>query len=218
MFYFLISTCLLQENFETRKKEYINGIQSLIYNVKDIPNKKIIIIENSGDYKTSFLDYFNSYGCEVFYTNTNTDYSLEICNREYKNKGCNELMAIFNCIRHYNISDDDFIVKFTGRYLLMENSPFIQCLKIADFLNKYDVIIRYGGFNDNTRHYTKVKDCVTGLIGMRCKYIKSIPIPTNNDCIEWHWAEATFPISDDRILFFVNIMGLHMISSGGYII
>lgn len=221
MFYFLISTCLLQENFETRKKEYLEGIQSLINNAKDIPNKKIIIIENSGQYKTSFLDYFNSYGCEVFYTNTN-DPSLEICNKINKNKGRSELQAIINCIKHYNISEDDFIVKFTGRYLITENSPFFQCLKMDNFLLNYDAIIKYGSFFQQMRQPVKVRDCVTGLIGTRCKYVLDIPFHLNKEnmdwYLEWFWAEATYPIPDNRIIFCVEEMGLNMNSSGGHII
>jgi hypothetical protein len=216
MFYFLVSTCLIQENFEKRKREYIEGIHSLLNNVKDIPNKKIIIIENSGKYKASFLDYFTIFGCEVFYTST--DSPGESWNGYKKNKGRNELVAINNCIKYYNIPEDGFVVKFTGRYFLAENCPFIQCLKMGDFLENFDAIIKYGAFFDKFRSYEKKKDCVTGLIGMRSKYIVSIPLPNNEDCIEWYWAEATFPIPNNRILSCGDDIGLHMTSSGGFTI
>jgi hypothetical protein len=111
MIYFLITTSIYN-NCEIRKKEYINGITKLKYliNKNEIQNYKIIIIENNG-LRETFLDNLD---CTVFYTNNN---SLNT-----NNKGFKEISDLFDCIKEYNIKDDDFIVKLTGRYILNDDN------------------------------------------------------------------------------------------------
>lgn len=45
----------------------------------------------------------------------------------------------------------------------------------------------------------KMKDCICGFLWMKCKYVKQIVIPNENECAEWKWAEATMPIDDSKI-------------------
>jgi len=177
-----------------RIKEYAIGIETILNISRHIPNSKVILIENNGQ-RNTFLNLYK--GCELFYTNNNT--------MNTKNKGIKELKDINDCIQYYNICDDDFIVKLSGRYKIMDASPFID--KIMYLTENIDCIIRYGSFNSPSD--TRVKDCITGLIGMRCKYIKQIEEPHENDPIEWKWAWVTYQIPEERILAMISL-GLYM--------
>ena len=185
MIYFLVSTSLFYES-ETRKKEYINGITKLknMVDKLNIKNSEIIIIENNGERKT-FLDDF---GCKVFYTYNNFI--------QVRNKGYKELRDIRDCIDKFKIQDDDFIVKITGRYILEEESEFMNVIaKIHE--TPYDCVIKYGNFG--TPLSIKVHDCITGLIGMRCSYVKKIVYPNDFEHVEVKWADATYMIEDAKI-------------------
>jgi len=195
MIYFIVSTSIYND-CDIRKKQYINGITTLqnIINDKLIDNYKIIIIENNGLRKT-FLD---DLGYQVFYTNNNSIPT--------KNKGIKELTDVFDCIHKFNINDNDFIVKITGRYVLDTKSEFMNILKNINN-TKFDCIIKYGPFFEPVDY--KTKDCITGLIGMRCYYVKQIYIPTETEWVEWKWAEATYLMDDNKICKVQNL-GINM--------
>jgi hypothetical protein len=55
----------------------------------------------------------------------------------------------------------------------------------------------------------KMNDCITGLIGMRTHWIKQIKFPTDNECLEWKWAEVTNLI-DDEYVYKVNNLGINI--------
>lgn len=199
--YFLVTCSLIDKhplpwikvNEEYRIKEYVQGIQIILNISKHIPNSKVILIENNGPRKT-FLDDYK--GCQVFYTNNNT--------MRTKNKGIKELKDIKDCIEHYGIKDDEFVIKLSGRYQVMDRSPFIECLKN---LNRIDCILRYGSFNKPSD--TRVKDCITGLIGMRCRYVKQIEEPSEDECVEWKWALATYSMDQTKVVA-MKFLGLYM--------
>jgi hypothetical protein len=168
MIYFIVTACLLQKDHSIRENQYINGIsklKELTSIALDKDKYEIIIVENNGFRKT-FLD---NLGLTVTYTNNN--------NLRVKNKGYKELKDVFDCINKFKISDSDFIVKITGRYLLKDDSYFICALKNT----KYDCIIIY----DSYLNYVKdmMVDCITGLIGIRCFYVKRIEYPNENECV-----------------------------------
>lgn len=198
--YFLVSTSIFTENdiyqYNLRKEYYINGINKLkhVIKIKNIEDYKIIIIENNGLRST----YLDSLECEVYYTNNNF--------LQNQNKGYKELEDILNCIYHYNINDNDFIVKMTGRYVLDDNSEFMNIIKNINDV-KYDCVIKYGSFG-NPLNY-KCNDCITGLIGMRCMYIKKIEKPAEEECVEWKWAKATYLIDDEKI-HMVDKLGIYI--------
>uniref|UniRef100_A0A6C0DJA5 Uncharacterized protein n=1 Tax=viral metagenome TaxID=1070528 RepID=A0A6C0DJA5_9ZZZZ len=202
MIYFLV-TCSLIDKHPTpwiiklpddyRLKEYALGIEIILNISRHISNSKVILIENNGQRKT-FLDLYK--GCQLFYTNNN---SLNT-----KNKGVKELKDINDCIKNYGIQDEDFVVKVSGRYQVMDYSPFIERLRD---LTGVDCILRYGSFNKPSD--TRVKDCITGLIGMRCKYVKQIEEPHENDPVEWKWAWATYQIPAEKVVA-MNKLGLYM--------
>ena len=202
MIYFLV-TCSLVDKHPTpwiikvpeeyRIQEYAQGIETVLNISKHIPNSNVILIENNGPRKT-FLDLYK--GCKVFYTNNNTI--------QTKNKGIKELKDIKDCIEYFKLKDDDFLVKVSGRYQIMDKSPFIE--KLRD-LSGIDCILRYGSFNKPSD--TRVKDCITGLIGMRCKFVKEIEEPHENDPVEWKWAWVTYSMEEANVIP-MKSLGLYM--------
>lgn len=199
MIYFLIVACLLEDFFEKRKYQYIRAITQLINETEPIVDKKIIIIENNTNGPT-FLDDF---GYEVFYTKNN-----EI---NTKNIGIKELKDILDCIKKYNIKDDDFIVKITGRYILENDSQFINIIK-KNNLNEIHCIIKYGSYGDTKDD--ECDDCVTGIIGMQTKYIKQIEIPSDNECIEWKWAKISLKINKENKIIIKGKIGINICPGG----
>ena len=199
MIYFLITTCILN-NCPLREKQYITGITTLKHIVKtiELTDYKIIIIENNGIRET-FLDTF---GLDVYYTENNM--------LSNENKGYKELKDIHDCIQEYLIGDDDFIVKMTGRYILKHPNTFMNIVK--EQLGTYDCIIKYGSYNNPVNY--QMEDCITGLIGMKCKYIKQIEYPIDNDCVEWSWAKVTYLIDESRIYKIESLMDIHICPGG----
>lgn len=198
MIYFIVTTSLFNDSI-LRKNQYISGISKLkkVIEVLNIENYKIILIENNGK-RPTFLDNFN---CEVFYTNNNF---LKTQNIGYK-----ELQDIHDCIKYYNIDDSDFIVKMTGRYVLHDNSEFMNIIKdISD--SKYECVIKYGSFLKPVNY--KMNDCITGLIGLSCLYVKQIEKPEGSDCVEWKWAKVTNLI-DDKKIYLVSNLGIYICPS-----
>ena len=181
MIYLLITTSLIERNFEERKRRYLNGITTAISRFKDMPNCKIILLENNGR-RPTFLDEF---GVDVFYTNNNTLPT---------NIGNKELIDLNQCIAHYNIQEEDFVVKLSGRYIIQEQSEFMNAL--LEHKETKDAILMYGYFYGPK--YERVRDCVTGLIGMKCKHLMRIEPVEFNGCIEWHWADVALSIPEER--------------------
>jgi hypothetical protein len=105
--------------------------------------------------RRTFLDLL---GYDVVYTNNN--------NINTRNYGIKELCDVNYCINEYDINDDDFVVKMTGRYILNVDSEFMTVLKnIHD--TTYECVFRYGSYSNPVNY--KMDDCITGLICMKCK-------------------------------------------------
>lgn len=181
MIYLLITTSLVERNFEERKRRYMNGITTALRRFKEIANCKIIILENNGS-RSTFLDDF---GMDVFYTNNN---------QLQTNIGNKELVDLRQCIEHYKIQEEDFVIKLSGRYILQEQSEFMEAL--LEHKDTKDAILLYGYFYGP--QYKRVRDCVTGLIGMKCKHLMRIQPVAFNGCIEWHWADVALSIPEER--------------------
>ena len=191
--YCIITTSLIKENMEAREEQYIRGINSLIKICKNT-DIKIIIVENN-NLTSSFLDNFD---VEVNYTNTNS--------MPTTNYGIKEAYDILNCIEKYNINDDDYIIKMTGRYYLSDDCPFFNEIENL-YKNTYEVIIKYGWWGNNMR--IKHANCFTGLICMKAKYIKQINLNIEPEiCIEIEWGRATLNIEDTKICM-LNKLGLN---------
>jgi hypothetical protein len=195
MLYFIVTTCLFNECL-IRKEQYINSINKLKQIIQDlnILNYKIIIVENNGKTDT----FLNMLDCEVYYTKNNF--------LQTTNKGTKELQDILDCIDKYNINDNDFIVKMTGRYILNDNSEFMNIIKNINNTN-YDCVIKYGPYFKPVNY--KMNDCVTGLIGMSCYYVKLIETPNEDECVEWKWSKVTNLI-DDKKIYLLNNLGINI--------
>jgi len=193
---FVIVTASMFSDCDVRKQEYTHAILRLREELQKFPvlDYEMIIVENNG-YRPTFFDDF---GCKVLYTNNN---SLPT-----GNKGIKELQDVKDCIQILGIQPDDFVVKITGRYVVDYDSEFIRTLdRIRE--TEIECIIRYGSFMKPADY--QMEDCITGLIGMKSKYIFKIKLPDGNNPIEWDWARATYLI-DPKKIHQVTKLGLSM--------
>lgn len=193
MIYFILTSCIM-DNSPAREREYYTAYAALEcaiqkYNIQDT---KIIFVENNGKRET----YLDELGCDVFYTNNN---SLPV-----KNKGYKEIRDVLDCIAAYNIQDTDFVVKLTGRYIVERDSPFMAALQAEPLP---DCIIKYSNYF--THSPTRIRDCLSGLVGMKCAYIKHIELPSETEAGEWKWAGVTYLINEERIIN-LSRLGLFM--------
>lgn len=171
MKYLLITTSLIDHMWEIRKEQYNECIKQAIFLFKPC-GFKIVIIENNNN-TTSFLDCFKG-DADILYTNTNLTSPLT-------NIGFKELTDVRIFLTRYNIGDEDFIVKLTGRYFVTSDAPFL-----GEFDKGYDAICRYGGPNGEI---TAV--CACGLIGLSGKLFKQVELPKDNTIsVETNYATA----------------------------
>jgi hypothetical protein len=193
MIYVILTTSLINENYEVRKNQYIASIKRIIEISKN-KNYKVVIVENNGKRKT-FLDDYN---IPILYTNNNSI--------QTNNKGIKEIHDILDCIKFFDIKDDDMIVKLTGRYLVDIDS---EVFKILDSNNpNIDCIIKYGWYDEPSD--TMLTSCITGLIANRCRDIKKIEIPGENICLEWTWANMTTQYIEKDKIYKPNKLGVLM--------
>lgn len=192
--YIIITVCLLEDDYEKRKKQYIQGITSLLnyinankFRYKVVP----VIVENNSQSEETFL---NNFGIPVLYTHSN---NKELCKINRTHIGEFEINDVHTVINKYKIHDDDFIVKFTGRYILTPESEFMEKLKSLE----YDAIIKFGHFSNPLMK--KDGDCITGLIGMRANYVKQLKFTGRS--IEHEWAEMASSMNDTRIYIPTNL-------------
>jgi hypothetical protein len=170
--------------------EYVSGICSILNKFSNRDKYTIVIVENNSKinnvvrrmYHKTFLDRF---GVPVLYTKNN------ILIKQTKNYGIIEMMDVFDVINHFKIQDDDFIVKITGRYIIDEHSEFFD---VIDNLEKvpYTAVLRFSQL-DEPISLVKTKNCTSGMIGLKCKYVKKIELPNLEDistAIEMNWAKV----------------------------
>lgn len=160
MIYLIITTSINNRfgviNDNVRKDRYINCIATVLDLVKNEPEIHPIIVENNGNRDT----YLSQFHCDILYTNNNT--------LNFTHKGGNELLDIKQAINHYNIQDEDTIIKLTGRYKPL-NLNFIQTVKTH--CHTHDAFVKF--FNVCTLQYHPLKDdCVLGLFAVKASHLK----------------------------------------------
>jgi hypothetical protein len=200
--FIIITACLLNDpknnrSYATRKIEYTSGISALLERCKDKPYKLIIVENNSLLDKVPFLlkqhkTFLEDFGIPVVYTRNNI-YKI-------KNYGTKELLDIKHVIDKLNIQDDDFIVKMTGRYVLDKISPFFDVIeKLHE--SPYSAVVRFGAYT-NFEKIREKDNCTTGLIGMKCKYVRQLDLPDEDTFVEKVWAKkiALLPESEVCII------------------
>ena len=186
----LIITCSIDNKQgikwgDRRRQEYYLGIANCLHLLpKEI---KPIIVENTKD-GASYLDVFN---CPILYTKNN-EYLID---GEYTlHKGYRELIDIKKVMEKFEISDDDMIIKMTGRYLLFNDNFFQKVINNPDkdaIFRQYNVMI-----------YTKEEhDMVLGLYALRGKYMRRIEYNDYKKGAEQNYREEINQyIPQDKIL------------------
>lgn len=208
--FFIVTTCLLQQNFEIRKKEYTDSINTLIQEVSKYKNHLetyIYIVENNGTRHT-FLNEFISpeIPIKVIYTNHNQIPT--------PNKGLKELLDYLFILKEcHEIKDNDIVVKLTGRYRIGEDSTFLNTL--YNHYDKYDAFIRTGAFmypsqmKDERDQY----DCLTGMFGVRSHIMRNDLEKYIQNLRDYEWVEWVIimiiqnALPNERIKFF-DYLGL----------
>jgi hypothetical protein len=185
----------LESILETRKQQYMSSIPKVIEFAETI-GASVIVVENNGPRPT----IFDSLDCQVLYTDTN----------KYANtKGTNELLDVLSSLYTFQIPDDELIVKVTGRYFVDVSGSFCSALQSYN-PNTTDCIIRYGSFIDSTNQNPH-EDCLTGIIAMKCKYIKQMQHnPSEN--VEASWAKKSLELDPNRVLVLKGKIGYRMFS------
>lgn len=203
--FFVVTVCLeskrrrnTSREKKIRENQYKEGIRRVLNWAQKRLNVQVILVENNGKRRT-FLDTF---GIPVLYT-TNNDLKT-------KNIGTKELQDVRDCIKHFKMEDDDFLVKMTGRYHLHTNSKFLTCVENLEKSGS-ECILRYGTFKDirEGKRITTAKECNTGLIGMAVKHVKKIPFPRNNvEWVEWCWAKLSHTIPKEKKTVLCEPLGI----------
>ena len=138
------TSALIDKQFESRKSEYIYSINTL-----SSFWHKPYVIECCCKSETSFL---NEYCDNVCYTQTN--------DARLKNKGVNEAVSLLKGLEYFKFSDDDMIVKLTGRYYFKSDKFFhlVEANPAVDAFVKQD----------------SKGQVISGCFAMRCKYLKDM--------------------------------------------
>lgn len=209
--FFIVTTCLLQQNFDIRKKEYTDSINTLIQEVSKYTNHLetyIYIVENNGARHT-FLNEFTSLSeipIKVIYTNHNQIST--------SNKGLKELLDFFFILQECKeINDNDIVVKLTGRYRVGEDSTFLNTL--YNHYDQYDAFIRTGAFMyPSQKKYERDQyDCLTGMFGIRAYIMRNHLEKYIQNLRDYEWVEWVIimiiqnALPNERIKFF-DYLGL----------
>ena len=72
-------------------------------------------------------------------------------------------------------------------------------------------ILRYGSY-DSPLDY-KTGECITGIIGMKCKDVKQISIPRMEEKVENCWSRVANNIDDTNVIL-LNKLGLNVCPGG----
>lgn len=168
--FFIITTSLLEKDFETRKEEYISAISTLFSEIQHYTTLEthFIIVENNGARYTFLNDFILQYpslSIKLFYTNHNQI--------QTSNKGLKELLDIAFILQEVkSISPNDILVKITGRYRIGIHSTFLHIL-YRDY-DKYDAFIRSGAFMYSSQKLEERDpyDCLTGLFAIRARILQ----------------------------------------------
>lgn len=190
----VLFTSCLDSNYNRgfREEQYVDGFRALREAMQEnglsSEQVRLIAVENCGP-RTTLLDDFGF--DNVLYTNSQSTFPTQ-------NTGIKEMSDILECIRHFDLHDDDFIVKLTGRYRIQPQSPFMK--ELVRLRPETEAILRYGSFMSETAPKVPVRDCITGLVGTRVRHVKSIRIPTEKEALEWCWAEEICKLNQANVV------------------
>ena len=194
----------IKRDYNTRRNEYMIGITTILERCKGKPYR-LVIVENSSllnrtpPFLSKHRTFLEDFGIPVYYTRNNMYLT--------KNYGTKELMDIKYVIEQFGIQDNDFIVKITGRYILNKDCHFFD---IVDKLyqNPYSAIVRFGAYTNYEKERGK-DNCVTGLIGLKCKYLKELYLPEESKFIEQVWAEKIASLPEEEV-YTLDKLGIYI--------
>ena len=161
MIYLIITTSITNrygsQIASERKERYLYAISEIL---KVLPKEITpIIVENNGKRETYLDNFYHGLNrVQVLYTENNKI--------PFKSKGVNELLDIKEVIDKYNITDDDLVIKLTGRYRAL-SPKFFEDVIVNE--HKYDAFIKFFG---TCSLKFELYDCILGCYAMRAKYIK----------------------------------------------
>lgn len=193
MIHLLISTCVMAGDRD-RKNTYLHRISHAFNEFrKVVPDIRVVVLNNCGEQNADYLLLLEDDDLQLFHTVNQFIPTL--------NKGWKELKDVKEYIDYYNVPDDDFIIKLTGRYLIEETSPFLKALK-DEWTTETECMIRLGDYDDRDIKSIEIGDdidCLCGLVGFSCKRLKEMPLPFHEyQCLEWIMAEASINIEPKR--------------------
>lgn len=177
----IITTSMIMQDYDLRKEEYIKAITKLVQRYRKNDKYTLIIIENTGSGTQEFLE--SLWVDKVIYTNNNQI--------DTPNKGVKELTDLHFFLNAYKIPNDTFIVKITGRYIIEDKCPFFDI--VDNLTDKIDAVAKFGFGGTFTA-------CDTGLIGLRCGYIKQIKMPNDFVSVEEHWGDMIRNIPEEKVV------------------
>lgn len=194
MIYFVVTACLTGDPH--REEMYKQGMQRLLELTKDLSQKYIIVVEGNGIRKTMLEELGAD---KVFYTTNNSIPT--------PNKGIKELLDIFEALDHVKAEDDDFIVKLTCRYIIHHESQFMR--ELYALRPETNAILKFGSFFYPTDD--PCNDCITGLIGARCKVVRKVQLPSSeSECVEHLWAKVIMSLPPASVIGIKGLLGLDM--------
>lgn len=137
----ICTSALIENEKDLRKTEYTQGVTA----IKSFGFNPYII-ESIAEGPT----YLNQLSDRILYAKTN--------NFALKNKGVNEAMALIKFIDNCDFSDNDMIVKTTGRYIL-QSDGFLRLIEENPLVDSFVKKDAYG-------------QVFTGCFALRYKYLK----------------------------------------------
>lgn len=114
----LATSALIDNHYHRRQWEYEESFSAINRFGYDL-----YVVECYKEIGPTFIEDFSK---NVYYSNVNLS---------LKNKGVNEANALIAAFRHFNFNPDELIVKITGRYILENNSFFIDTEKFDCIYN-----------------------------------------------------------------------------------
>ncbi len=177
----IYTSALIPNKFEERKNDYINSYSELI---KYIPQNNIFIVESF----SSDISFFNKLGSEVFVSNTHDP--------SFKNKGVLEIKAMLSFFENNKFSDNDLVMKLTGRYKINDD----YFIKLPENTKNFDF---YGKLiDDNTQIFT---GCFIAKYSLIIEFLKSQNLMLlENNMINIEKALLDFLIAKNKKCFFVD--------------
>jgi hypothetical protein len=148
----LYTSALIKHQFQKRRLEYLQSLHKL----KEFGFEPWII--EATNIRSSFFDQITN---QIFYPNVN--------NPNLKNLGVKEAQSIKACLNKLPFSDEDIIVKITGRYIFQDDFFFNTIKNNPD----YDAYVKWMG-----------SQVFTGVIAIRWAIFKEILNSINFEYME----------------------------------